>query len=158
MHILFFWFSKKASIASNGNVSPAGNNRLLERLLLSCTVWGSYMSPAWTGLGHGAFCFSYHAMSLMIKFKHLIYHVPFYKQMYPLQPERTCWTLWTWKCFPLCVICSGKWCTPEVFNGDLYQQLNYDQHYLLEIPPENLHHVDLSTTSWHIVNLKQQYM
>ncbi len=108
MHILFFWFSKKASIASNGNVSPAGNNRLLERLLLSCTVWGSYMSPAWTGLGHGAFCFSYHAMSLMIKFKHLIYHVPFYKQMYPLQPERTCWTLWTWKCFPLCVICSGN--------------------------------------------------
>lgn len=109
MHILFFWFSKKASIAFNGNVSPAGNNRLLERLLLSYTVWESYMSPAWTGLGHGAFCFSYHAMSLMIKFKHLIYHVPFYKQMYPQQPERTCWTLWTWKCFPLYVICSGNY-------------------------------------------------
>lgn len=88
MHILFFWFSKTASIASNDNVSPAGNNRLLERLLLSDTVWGSCMSPAWTGLGHGAFCFSYHAMSLMIGFKHLIYHAPFYKQ------------IGTWKCFP----------------------------------------------------------
>ncbi len=103
MHILFFWFSKKASIASNGNVSPAGNNRLLERLLLSNKVWGSYMSPAWTGLGHGAFCFSYHAMSLMIKFKHLIYHMPFYKQISPQQPERT------WKCFPLYVKCNGNY-------------------------------------------------